>query len=103
MKTKTVGVSPKLIAAVVTAVVTYLVGQEALELPAWAIVAGQAALVALAAWVANPGSVTTTEDPDVGRARFADERGVTEPLTLLVYVIVIVILIAVLFAVLDRI
>lgn len=44
-------------------------------------------------------------DPNAERSSWGarDQRGATEPLTLLVYVIVIVILIAVLFAVLDRI
>jgi O-antigen/teichoic acid export membrane protein len=57
MKVKTKGISPKLIAAVLTAVVTYLVGQEALELPVWAVVVGQAVLVAAAAYAANAGLV----------------------------------------------
>ncbi len=57
MSAKTKGVSPKLLAAVVTAVLTYLLGQEVLELPAWATVVGQAVLVALAAFAAPPGLV----------------------------------------------
>jgi hypothetical protein len=102
MKTRTVGISPKLVAAVVTAVLTYVLGQEVLELPAGAVVAGQAILVALAAYVASAGDVVLTTPEDGGREGLAGERGVTEPLTLLVYVIVIVILIVVLFEVLDR-
>lgn len=73
---KTVGISPKLIAAVITAVLTYLLGQEILELPAYAVVAGQAVLVALAAYVASTGAVQVLdagaedrdlhENPDLG-------------------------------------
>lgn len=72
----TVGLSPKFIAAVVTAVLTYVLGQEVLELPPLAVVAGQAVLVALAVYVAGPGAVQTLdpkvetrdlhENPDLG-------------------------------------
>ena len=54
---RTLGVSPKLIAAVFTAILTYLLGQEVLELPPIAVVVGQAVLVALAAFAAPPGEV----------------------------------------------
>lgn len=36
------------------------------------------------------------------KARLADERGVVEPLSLLIYVLVAVILIVLIFALLDR-
>src|SRR4051812_5468913 len=49
---QTVGVSPKLIAAVVTAVVTYVLGQAVLDLPPLVVVIGQAVLVAAAAFAA---------------------------------------------------
>ena len=54
----TKGISPKLIAAVVTAIITYLIGQPILELPPVAVVIGQAILVALAAFAAPPGDVS---------------------------------------------
>jgi hypothetical protein len=60
---RTLGISPKLIAAVVTAVLTYVLGQEVLELPPLATVAGQAVLVALAVYMANPGDVQPKPDP----------------------------------------
>ncbi len=59
---KQIGLSPKLIAATIAAVVTYLLGQTVLELPAVAVVCGQAALVALAAFRAGPGVVTAVDD-----------------------------------------
>lgn len=104
MKAKTVGVSPKLIAAVIAAVLTYVLGQEVLELPAWAVVTGQAVLVALAVYSAAVGAVTLT-DPHVGQVKnggLGDNRGQAEPLTLLVYVIVVIILVVVLFKVLEQ-
>lgn len=58
-KGATAGVSPKLLAAVITAVLTYLLGQTVLDLPAVAVVIGQAVLVALTAFTASPGLVTT--------------------------------------------
>jgi hypothetical protein len=61
---QTVGVSPKLIAAVVTAVVTYVLGQAVLDLPPLVVVIGQAVLVAAAAFAAPPGKVRWM---DVGR------------------------------------
>lgn len=54
---KTEGISPKAIAAVITAVLTYLLGQQVLELPALAMVLGQAALVGVAAYAAGVGRV----------------------------------------------
>lgn len=69
----TTGISPKLIAAVIAAVITYLLGQELLELPAWAQVTGQTALIALAVYRASPGSVTppqaTSSDDRLGTIR----------------------------------
>lgn len=61
MKTK--GISPKLIAAVITAVVTYVLGQEVLDLSPLVTVIGQAVLIALAAFVAPPGSVSGPPTP----------------------------------------
>jgi hypothetical protein len=64
------GISPQLAAAVITAVITYLLGQTLLELPPLAVVGGQAVLVAIAAWAAPPGSVTpptaTSSDDRLG-------------------------------------
>lgn len=54
---KTNGISPKAVAATVTAVLTYLLGQELLELPVWATVVGQLVLVGLAAYAAPAGDV----------------------------------------------
>jgi energy-converting hydrogenase Eha subunit C len=62
MKQRTHGISPKLIAAVVTAVGTYLVTQPLLELPAIAVVVIQAVLVAVAAYFASPGDVRPEPD-----------------------------------------
>jgi hypothetical protein len=59
-------ISPKLIAAVIAAVVGYIVGQEALDLPAWAEVAGQAVLVGIATYAARPGAVVTDTRPRAG-------------------------------------
>lgn len=60
-KQKTIGISPKLVVAVVTAVFTYLMAQQVLALPPGVVVAGQALLVALAVFRAPPG---TTVAPD---------------------------------------
>ena len=59
---RTVGISPKLIAAVVTAVATYIIGQELVELPVLVEVALQALLVGIAAWRANPGAIAPSRD-----------------------------------------
>jgi hypothetical protein len=60
MTRSTAGVSPKLTAATVAAVAAYLLGETVLALPAWAVVACQAVLVAAAAYTAPPGHVVTT-------------------------------------------
>jgi hypothetical protein len=99
VKAKTVGVSPKAFAAVVTAALTYVLGQSVLALPAWAVVLGQVVLVSIAAYAAGPGTVTRDES---GESRFASERGSVEPLSLLIYVLVAIILIVLIFALLDR-
>lgn len=99
MKSTTVGVSPKLIAAVVTAALTYVLGQTVLELPAWAVVLGQVLLVSIAAYSAGPGQIVRETNE---REPFKGERGATEPLSLLIYVLVAVILIVLIFALLDR-
>lgn len=54
---RTSGISPKLIATVLASVIAYVLGQEVLEIPAATQVAGQAVLVAIAAWFAGPGTV----------------------------------------------
>lgn len=54
---QTTGLSPKLIVAVLTTVLTYILGQALLDIPAVWEVAGQAVLVALATYAAPPGDV----------------------------------------------
>lgn len=56
---KTLGISPKLVAAVIGAVVTYVLGQQVLELPPVAVLAVQVVGVAVAAWAAGAGRVET--------------------------------------------
>jgi hypothetical protein len=51
-KPRTPGIHPKLIAATVAAVATYLLAQPVLDLPDWVTVVCQALAVAVAAWVA---------------------------------------------------
>ena len=100
---KTDGVSPKLIAAVITAVVTYVLGQTVLELPPIATVAGQAVLVALAAFAAPAGSVSppvasSSDDrlhPEA-RAGIAGESGLALIEALLAVFILLVILVVLL-------
>lgn len=67
MKTRTVGVSPKLVAAVVTAVVTYIVGQELVDLEPWVEMILQGVLVALAVFAASPGTVVAAPDDRADR------------------------------------
>lgn len=55
---RTVGISPKLIAAVVTAVGGYLLAQTVLELPPGVVLAIQVVLVAVGVFAARPGDVT---------------------------------------------
>lgn len=57
MTAKTLGASPKLWAAIITAAVTYILGQQILELPSAAVVTGQVVLIALAVYRASPGLV----------------------------------------------
>lgn len=68
MSARTIGLSPKLPVAIVMAVLTYVLGQEILELPAIAVVAGQATLVGLGVYAASPGRVEPDnpfqKDPD---------------------------------------
>ncbi|MBA3583419.1 MAG: hypothetical protein H0W36_02620 [Gemmatimonadetes bacterium] len=54
---QTIGLSPKLLAAVVAAVASYLLGQTILELPAVAVLALQVLTVAVGAYVTSPGEV----------------------------------------------
>lgn len=91
MKNETVGISPKLIVAVILAVLTYVLGQELLELPAWAVVAGQAVIIALGVYQASPGQVTTTRDPNLR----AGERGLSllEAIVVLLIAAVVVLLV----------
>jgi hypothetical protein len=51
-KPRTPGIHPKLIAATVAAVATYLLAQPVLDLPDWVTVVCQALAVGVAAWVA---------------------------------------------------
>lgn len=57
MQRETVGISPKLVAAIISAVASYLVTQTVLDLPAIAVVVCQAIVVALAVYMAGPGIV----------------------------------------------
>lgn len=60
----TQGISPKVVVTTLTAVLTYLVTQQLLELPAWAVLLCMIVLVALGGYKAPPGSVTP---PVIGR------------------------------------
>lgn len=95
MKTRTVGVSPKLVAAVVTAVVTYIAGQELVDLEPWVEMILQGVLVALAVYSVGPGTVVAEPDDRAG------ERGysLVEVLAALFLGLLVVI---VLLALLDR-
>lgn len=57
-KRVTIGVSPKLVAAVVSAVVAYLVTQPLLDLPPAVVLGLQVVSIAIATWAAAPGLVT---------------------------------------------
>ncbi len=59
---KTNGIKPALPVAVILAVLTYLGGQELLELPAYVTVLIQAAVIGLGVYGAAPGSVTPSQD-----------------------------------------
>jgi hypothetical protein len=54
---KTYGISPKLIAAVISAVVAHLLAQTLLELDPGVVLALQVIAVAAATWAASPGNV----------------------------------------------
>jgi hypothetical protein len=99
VKQKTVGVSPKLIAATVTAIITYLLGQEVLELPPAVEVIGQAVLVALAAYIASPGLVVKEREPDTTYRPGVSGYSLVEVLVIL---FVALLLVLVLLAVLER-
>lgn len=62
--TKTNGISPKLIVAVLTAVVGYLIGQTILDLPPGVVLSLQVALVALGVYSAQPGDVEILSPAD---------------------------------------
>lgn len=98
MTTRTIGISPKLIAAVVTAVITYIVGQELVELPAWVEMILQGVLVAGAVYAARPGTVVT-EDADVPhRPSIRDERGeITRDMLLGALIVAVVVILIVVF------
>jgi hypothetical protein len=60
---RTIGISPKLIAAVIAAVIAQLIADPLLELPAgWDYVL-QVVLTALGVYVAPPGDVEPSGDP----------------------------------------
>lgn len=92
MKAKTQGISPKLIAAVVAAVVGYLLTQTVLNLPPWAVVAAQAVLVAIAAFAAPPGTVSPDSYIKGVVKKAASAKGLTLVEVLVVLILVIVIL-----------
>lgn len=56
----TVGLSPKLVTAVISAVATYLLGQQVLELPPLAVVGLQALVIGITVWAASPGEVVSS-------------------------------------------
>jgi hypothetical protein len=55
---RTVGLSPKAVAAIVASVLAYVVTQELVELPAIVAMLVTAALVGIAAFRASPGTLT---------------------------------------------
>lgn len=63
---QTQGISPKLVAAIIAATVTYLLTQTVLELPAGIVLALQVASVAVAVYRAGPGDVTYDAIPGGG-------------------------------------
>lgn len=65
MRTK--GISPKLVAAIVTAIGGYLLAQTILELPDWIVLAVQVVLVAVGVYSARPGNVQVDAEP-IGEA-----------------------------------
>jgi hypothetical protein len=92
-KPRTPGIHPKLIAATVAAVATYLLAQPVLDLPDWVTVVCQALAVGVAAWVA-PAVPTVT----VRTRRRPSEAG-QGLIELVVVVLVILILVFVLLRV----
>lgn len=61
---RTIGISPKLILAVIGAVLGYLVTQELVDFPGWGDLVIMCALVGIGAFTAGPGVVTgATHDP----------------------------------------
>lgn len=91
-----IGISPKLIAAVIAAITTYLLGQTILELPPLVTVIGQAILVAAAAYAAPAGAVTglTASSSDarltqVAKDQIAKQTGLTLVEVLVVLLIVL--------------
>ena len=100
---KTLGISPKAIAAVVSAVLTYIVTQTVLDLPSWAVVLSQAVLIGLAAYTASPGDVVPKADvasddlllADKGaRDRLADAGQSSVDLVVKVLVVIVLVLFA---------
>lgn len=71
---RTNGPSPKLIVAVITAILTYLGAQEVLDLPPAAVVTVQTVLVALGVYRAGPGDVAVNADDVNADPAFAGER-----------------------------
>ena len=58
---RTVGLSPKLIVAVLSALATYVVTQTVMELPPWAVVVAQAVVIAAGVYSASPGEVVVED------------------------------------------
>jgi hypothetical protein len=94
-KPRTPGIHPKLIAATVAAVATYLLAQPVLDLPDWVTVVCQALAVGVAAWVA-PAVPTVTVRTRAARRPSEAGQGIIE---LVIVVLVILILIFVLLRV----
>lgn len=64
MDTRQIGISPKLIAAVVAAVLAHIAADPLLELPAWADYVLQALATGVAAYLAPPGNTATRHRAD---------------------------------------
>ena len=62
MQVRTVGISPKLIAAVISAVAAYLVTQTLLELPPWAILLSQVVVITVGVYLAQAGDVQVIDE-----------------------------------------
>jgi hypothetical protein len=68
----TVGISPKLIAAVVSAVAAYLLTQTILELPPLVVLLIQVGAIIATVWKAGPGRVIVDALPDANGRRHGE-------------------------------